>query len=90
MGLQTQKETEQMGPIPVPDYIRNAEWCDGTQTYSAPDGFTDQQIPPAEGASYPAVRLSSVPVAPPNPLATGEAFDPPPMPNRRLAAFGEG
>ena len=41
MGLQTQKETEQMRSIPVPDFVRNAERCEGTQTYIAPDGFTD-------------------------------------------------
>lgn len=42
-----------MRPVPVPDWIRNDPFCEGTAVFSAPDGdLTSTQIPPAEGLFY--------------------------------------
>lgn len=42
-----------MRPVPIPDWLRNADWVEGTQVFAAPDGdLTSTQIPPAEGVFY--------------------------------------
>jgi hypothetical protein len=42
-----------MRPVPIPDVVREWEWCEGTAVFSAPDGdLTSEQVPPAEGIFY--------------------------------------
>lgn len=44
-----------MRVVPVPDWIRRAEWVERTQVFAAPDGdLTNQTIAPAEGIIYKA------------------------------------
>jgi hypothetical protein len=42
-----------MRVVPVPEYVRRAEWVEGTTVFSAPDGdLTSEKVPPAEGLFY--------------------------------------
>lgn len=42
-----------MRPVPVPEYVRNSPWVEGTAVFAAPDGdLTSTKIPPAEGLFY--------------------------------------
>lgn len=42
-----------MRPIPIPDWIRRAPFCEGTAVFSAPDGdLTSEQVPATEGLFF--------------------------------------
>lgn len=42
-----------MRPIPIPRWLREADWVEGTAVFAAPDGdLTSEQIAPAEGVFY--------------------------------------
>lgn len=47
-----------MRPVPVPDWLRDADWVKGTAVFAAPGGdLTSEQIPPAEGVFYSTLML---------------------------------